>query len=267
MQREQELNVLNARLAQLNQELSVLSQTDALTGLANRRAFDQRLAEEVSRAARHAVPVALLVVDIDHFKAYNDHYGHPAGDACLRQVAAVLRECAGRPIDLVARLGGEEFAVLLPHQGSADAMQVAERCLRAVEAAAIAHAGSPVAPHVTLSVGVAQSTKSAQTPLRCSPQPTPRCTVRSGRVGVGSRWLRPSDTLDGLLRDGWTIGPRRSLTSSRRRRTTRARPPSAAARRSRCSRPTNRAGSGRGADRDARTRRACRAGSSDRGPA
>ena len=157
MQREQELSLLNDRLAQLNQELSVLSQTDALTGLANRRAFDQRLAEEVSRAARHHVPLALLVVDIDHFKAYNDHYGHPAGDACLRQVAAVLRECAGRPIDLVARLGGEEFAVLLPHQGSADAIQVAERCLRAVEAAAIAHAGSPVAPHVTVSVGVAQS--------------------------------------------------------------------------------------------------------------
>jgi diguanylate cyclase (GGDEF)-like protein len=162
MQREQELNVLNTRLAQLNQELSVLSQTDALTGLANRRAFDQRLAEEVSRAARHGVPVSLLMVDIDHFKAYNDHYGHPAGDACLRQVATVLRECAGRPIDLVARLGGEEFAVLLPHEGSADAMQVAERCLQAVEAAAIAHAGSPIAPHVTLSMGVAQSTKSAQ---------------------------------------------------------------------------------------------------------
>jgi len=162
MQREQELNVLNKRLAQLNEELSVQSQTDALTGLANRRAFDQRLAEEVSRAARHGVPVSLLIVDIDHFKAYNDHYGHPAGDACLRRVATVLRECAGRPTDLVARVGGEEFAVLLPHQGRAEALQVAERCLRGVEAAAIAHAGSPVAPYVTLSVGVAQSTPSGQ---------------------------------------------------------------------------------------------------------
>ena len=162
MQREQELNVLNKRLAQLNEELSVQSQTDALTGLANRRAFDQRLAEEVSRAARHGVPVSLLIVDIDHFKAYNDHYGHPAGDACLRRVATVLRECAGGPTDLVARVGGEEFAVLLPHQGRAEALQVAERCLRGVEAAAIAHAGSPVAPYVTLSVGVAQSTPSGQ---------------------------------------------------------------------------------------------------------
>ena len=153
--REQELNVLNARLAQLNQELSVLSQTDPLTGLANRRAFDQRLAEEVSRAVRHQMPLALLVVDIDHFKAYNDHYGHPAGDVCLRQVAAVLSQCAGRPTDLVARLGGEEFAVLLPHQGGADAMQVAERCLQAVEAAAIAHAGSSITAHLTVSIGVA----------------------------------------------------------------------------------------------------------------
>ena len=161
MQHEQELSLLNGRLAHLNQELSVQSQTDALTGLANRRAFDQRLAEEVSRAARHLMPLALLVVDIDHFKAYNDHYGHPTGDACLRQVATVLRECAGRPIDLVARLGGEEFAVLLPHQGSADALQVAERCLRAIDVAAIAHAGSPVAPHVTVSIGVAQLIKPA----------------------------------------------------------------------------------------------------------
>ena len=159
--REQELNVLNARLAQLNQELSVLSQTDPLTGLANRRAFDQRLAEEVSRAVRHQMPLALLVVDIDHFKAYNDHYGHPAGDGCLRQVAAVLSQCAGRPTDLVARLGGEEFAVLLPHQGGADAMQVARRCLLAVEAAAIAHAGSSITPHLTVSIGVAQSIETA----------------------------------------------------------------------------------------------------------
>ena len=162
MQREQELNLLNRRLAQLNQELSVHSQTDALTGLANRRAFDLRLAEEVSRAARHRMPLALLVIDIDDFKAYNDHYGHPAGDACLRQVATVLRECAGRPIDLAARLGGEEFAVLLPHQDSADAAQVAERCLREIEAAAIAHAGSSVAPHVTVSIGAAQSINPAQ---------------------------------------------------------------------------------------------------------
>jgi len=162
MQRERELSELNARLAQLNEGLSVLSLTDSLTSLANRRAFDQRLTEEVSRAARHGVPLALLLIDIDHFKQYNDHYGHPAGDACLRQVAVVLRECAGRPTDLAARLGGEEFALLLPHQGGAQAMQMAERCVKAVEAAAITHARSTVAAHVTISVGVAEMLDATQ---------------------------------------------------------------------------------------------------------
>ena len=156
MLREEELKQLNARLAQLNDELSILSQTDSLTGLANRRAFDLRLAEEVSRAMRHGVPLALLLVDIDHFKRYNDHYGHPAGDACLRRVAAALRECAARPADLVARLGGEEFALLLPHQSRAGALALAERCVQAVDAELIAHAGSPVASFVTVSVGVAE---------------------------------------------------------------------------------------------------------------
>jgi diguanylate cyclase (GGDEF)-like protein len=164
VQREQELHVLNSRLQQLNGELSVLSQTDPLTGLANRRVFDRRLAEEVARSARHRVPLALLIVDIDHFKAYNDHYGHPAGDACLRRVASLLRECAGRPSDLVARLGGEEFGVLLPHHPGAEALHVAGRCAQTVEAVAIPHAASPVASHVTVSVGVAQLSDSAPQP-------------------------------------------------------------------------------------------------------
>jgi diguanylate cyclase (GGDEF)-like protein len=156
VQREGELTALNAQLARLNEDLSVLSQTDPLTGLANRRAFDQRLAEEVSRAARHGVPLTLLLVDVDHFKPYNDWYGHPAGDACLRRLAVVLRECAGRPTDLAARLGGEEFALLLPHQGAPSALGLAERCVQAVDAAAIPHANSPVAAHVTVSVGAAE---------------------------------------------------------------------------------------------------------------
>jgi diguanylate cyclase (GGDEF)-like protein len=165
MQRETELNELNARLARLNDDLSILSHTDSLTGLANRRAFDLRLAEEVSRATRHGTPLALLLVDVDHFKRYNDHYGHPAGDECLRRVAAVLRECAARPADLVARLGGEEFALLLPHQSSAGALALAERCVDAVDAEGIAHSASPVSRFVTVSVGVAQWRRSgAQEP-------------------------------------------------------------------------------------------------------
>jgi len=156
MRRESQLTELNTELARLNEELSVLSQTDPLTGLANRRAFDRRLAEEVSRASRHGVPLALLLVDIDHFKAFNDRYGHPAGDDCLRRIALRLRDCAGRPTDLVARLGGEEFALLLPHASADTALDVARHCVQAVDDAAIEHAASPLAGHVTISVGVGQ---------------------------------------------------------------------------------------------------------------
>jgi len=155
MQRETQLTGLNAQLAQLNDELSVLAQTDALTGLANRRVFDQRLAEEASRAARHGMPLALLLVDIDHFKAFNDRYGHPAGDDCLRRVAMRLRDCASRPTDLVARLGGEEFALLLPHADADTAFEVARRCVQAVDDAAIEHAASPLTGLVTISAGAA----------------------------------------------------------------------------------------------------------------
>ncbi|MCW5660874.1 MAG: diguanylate cyclase [Burkholderiaceae bacterium] len=155
MRRDSELTALNAQLARLNSELSVLSQTDALTGLANRRAFDLRLAEEVSRAVRHGMPLALLLVDVDHFKRYNDRYGHPAGDECLRRVAAVLREHGRRPTDLVARIGGEEFALLMPHEDVAGAFASAQSCVRAVDDAGIPHDASPLTGFVTISVGVA----------------------------------------------------------------------------------------------------------------
>jgi diguanylate cyclase (GGDEF)-like protein len=155
MRRESELTALNAQLAGLNSELSVLSQTDALTGLANRRAFDLRLADEVSRAARHGMPLALLLADVDHFKRYNDRHGHPAGDQCLQRVAAVLRDHGRRPTDLVARIGGEEFALLLPHEDVAGALALAESCVQAVDAAKIPHLASPLSGFVTVSVGVA----------------------------------------------------------------------------------------------------------------
>jgi len=155
MQREAELTELSRRLEQANQDLSVLSRTDALTGLANRRLFDLRLGEEVAHAVRHDMPLALLLVDVDHFKRYNDLYGHPAGDECLRRVAEVLHKNADRPTDLVARLGGEEFALLLPHQTARAALLVAQRCVADVAAAAIPHAESSAERVVTISIGVA----------------------------------------------------------------------------------------------------------------
>jgi diguanylate cyclase (GGDEF)-like protein len=142
-------------LEQSNERLEHLSTTDALTGLANRRAFDQCLQSEWQRSARNLQPLSLLMVDIDHFKRYNDHYGHPAGDACLRQVASILFDCAQRSGELVARYGGEEFALLLPGTNVEDASLVAQRCMDEVAKARINHAHSPVSPLLTCSIGLA----------------------------------------------------------------------------------------------------------------
>jgi len=162
VRREQQLQQLMAErdtyereLREANERLRRLSQTDGLTGLANRREFDRRLHEEWQRAQRRGLPLALLMVDVDHFKHYNDRYGHPAGDDCLRRIARLLQGCARRSGDLVARYGGEEFALLLPGADAAEAQAVAQLCIDAVDAAALPHGDSPVAGHVTLSVGVA----------------------------------------------------------------------------------------------------------------
>jgi diguanylate cyclase (GGDEF)-like protein len=155
VRREQQLVELNARLDEARARLEQQSETDALTGIANRRRFDRRLAEDWSRLVRHRTPFTLMLGDVDHFKRYNDSYGHPAGDLCLRQVAERLAGCANRPTDMVARYGGEEFAVLLPHATPEAAMAQAARFLAAVDEARIEHRDSPVARFVTLSLGVA----------------------------------------------------------------------------------------------------------------
>ncbi|MFN4359528.1 MAG: diguanylate cyclase domain-containing protein [Hylemonella sp.] len=142
-------------LERSNQQLELLSATDGLTGLANRRQFDQHLYSEWQRSMRSGLPISLLLLDIDHFKRYNDQYGHLAGDACLRQVAGILYDCAQRTGELVARYGGEEFALLLPGADGDVAMTVAQRCMDEVAKARIAHADSPVAEYLTVSIGVA----------------------------------------------------------------------------------------------------------------
>ncbi len=142
-------------LERSNELLEQLSVTDALTGLANRRQFDQHLYAEWQRSMRNQLPISLLLIDVDHFKRYNDHYGHLAGDTCLRHVAAILYDCAQRAGELVARYGGEEFAMLLPGADSAAATVVAQRCMDELAKARIAHADSPVADCLTCSIGVA----------------------------------------------------------------------------------------------------------------
>lgn len=132
-----------------------LTATDSLTGLHNRRAFDERIEEEWRRAVRRERPLALLFVDIDFFKHYNDHYGHRAGDKCLKSVAKVMGDCVTRAGESVARYGGEEFTIILPETTYEEAEKAAERLVEAVRALKLPHRASPDGKFVTISVGVA----------------------------------------------------------------------------------------------------------------
>lgn len=147
-------------LKRARDRLAVLAMTDGLTGLANRRRFDEVLEAELRRLRRTEALLSLILLDIDHFKRFNDRYGHLAGDDCLRQVGAALAATVLRPADLVARYGGEEFACILPETSQAGALAVARAILSGVEDRAIAHADSPTADHVTVSLGLVT--------LRCS---------------------------------------------------------------------------------------------------
>ncbi|ANC92196.1 GGDEF domain-containing protein [Azospirillum humicireducens] len=141
--------------------LRSLSFLDGLTGIANRRRFDDAMSREWRRCARAHLPLSLIILDVDHFKAYNDQYGHQVGDECLRVVAEVLSERTRRPSDLVARYGGEEFVCLLPETDGPGATRVAEDLRAGVAERRIPHAQSPVAPFVTISLGVATVIPSA----------------------------------------------------------------------------------------------------------
>ncbi|WP_051933054.1 sensor domain-containing diguanylate cyclase [Massilia sp. BSC265] len=151
-QLEAELRIAEEHLQQRNQELTVLATRDALTGLANRRHFEETLRLELKRARRNGAPLSLVLLDVDFFKPYNDRYGHVAGDDCLRQVAAALRGGLARPTDLAARYGGEEFAIVLPATGQVGARYLAERLRLTIMELGIAHADNPPGI-VTVSAG------------------------------------------------------------------------------------------------------------------
>jgi len=145
--------------------LSELAYMDGLTGLPNRRRFDEYAALEWRRASRHHRAISILMVDVDEFKHYNDSYGHLQGDACLKQVAAALNRQFARPADLVARYGGEEFVGMLPETPLEGAVVLAERARASVEQLAIPHEGAKAAGVVTVSVGVASVVVDAETTL------------------------------------------------------------------------------------------------------
>ncbi|MBV2205437.1 MAG: sensor domain-containing diguanylate cyclase [Pseudomonas sp.] len=142
------------KLLQLQKQLEELSYQDGLTGVANRRMFDNRFQMEWSNAQRTSQPLSLILLDIDYFKQYNDHYGHVRGDDCLKNVGQALSGAAVRPRDLLARYGGEEFVLLLPETDAQAAAQVAERCRQLIRGQNIQHAHSQVAPQLTISLGV-----------------------------------------------------------------------------------------------------------------
>jgi diguanylate cyclase (GGDEF)-like protein/PAS domain S-box-containing protein len=147
---------ISARKA-LEDKLAVLASTDGLTGLANRRAFDENLEREWLRTLRERTQMSLLMLDLDHFKRFNDRYGHQVGDDCLRAVAAVVRETV-RATDIACRYGGEEITVILPGTGSDAALQIGEAVRGAVEALHIPHDTSPAGNRLTASIGAATAT-------------------------------------------------------------------------------------------------------------
>ncbi len=150
------LRTTEKRLYEANRSLTEMAHIDGLTDIANRRAFDQAIAAEIGRSQRASAPLSLLLLDVDNFKSFNDQYGHLAGDNCLRMIAAIIQSTLRRPGDLVARFGGEEFAILLPGTDSAGAVAVAERIRTAIVGLAIEHEGVP-SRIVTVSIGVAMT--------------------------------------------------------------------------------------------------------------
>jgi len=152
---QEQLETMNGELARSNQELQRLSSLDGLTGVANRRQFDETLEQEWQRASRTNMPLSLIFADIDFFKRYNDHYGHQAGDDALKKVATVLKKSVHRPADLVSRYGGEEFVMILPDTLQDGAVAVANKVLQSVRNLNIPHSNAEDSDRVTLSIGVA----------------------------------------------------------------------------------------------------------------
>lgn len=175
-------------LARKTRMLERLALVDGLTEVANRRSLDQALEREWRRAKRDSASLAAIMCDIDHFKAYNDNYGHGAGDVCLRQVARALALAVARPGDILGRYGGEEFLALLPDTTLAAARDVAGRLRQAVFDRALPHAHSPAADRVTLSLGVAAvvpaDDDTAESLLRAADQSLYRAK-QAGRNRVG----------------------------------------------------------------------------------
>jgi diguanylate cyclase (GGDEF)-like protein len=174
--------------------LEGLAFIDGLTGIANRRQFDQQLEKEWRRMMRRSTPLSLLMIDIDHFKRFNDHYGHGAGDDCIRLVARAIASTIKRPGDLAARYGGEEFAIILPDTDEKGASTVAEATRLAVESLKLPHASSLVADHVTISLGVASDIPHSQGNLQNLIDAADHALYRAKSAGRNQISIEPHTT-------------------------------------------------------------------------
>jgi diguanylate cyclase (GGDEF)-like protein len=158
----QEQNILlsktNLELEKANHKLELLSYTDSLTGLLNRRRFDDMIRKEWERCKRYSIPISLIMIDIDYYKNYNDFYGHQAGDECIVKITKAISDLVHRSSDIIARYGGEEFVIGLPHIECDKAYQIAESIRSIVEDIKIPHEKSNVSKYVTISLGVSTIT-------------------------------------------------------------------------------------------------------------
>lgn len=193
---EQTLQKAQIRLERFNKKLSQLIDIDGLTKIANRRCFNVRIKQEWRRLSRAQVPISLIMFDIDFFKNYNDRYGHPEGDMCLTKVAQTARKAASRPADLVARFGGEEFAVLLPETDTKGAIMVAEKIIQAISQLAIAHEASPIGGQITISLGISTQFPSKELISRTLIKQADRALYEAKRRGR-NQYVVWTEELDG----------------------------------------------------------------------
>ena len=183
------------KMQQQTAQLERLARRDGLTGLYNRRYFDEHLQLECIRHKRHDLPLSLIFIDIDYFKTYNDHYGHQAGDDCLRQVAAAINGSARRPGEVAARYGGEEFVVILPHTAAAEAYKFAIRLCELVEKLQLAHEKSTISDCVTISVGVASAMPGNGQSAQALIAEADQCLYEAKCVGRNCARARVNDAL------------------------------------------------------------------------
>lgn len=187
------------QLNQLNSELEALSQLDSLTQIYNRRTFNELAQQQWAQTKRHQQSISALMIDVDHFKLFNDHYGHPAGDACLKKVTQAIKSCLHRSTDIFGRYGGEEFIVLLPETDAKGAMRVAQAISEALETLELRHDVSPTNQFVTASIGGATCLRTTGHDLEELIKNADRALYKAKRAGRNRSWIDEVATHKTLL--------------------------------------------------------------------